>query len=115
MPRLSNVLVVEDEALIAFAMSDMLMGMGAQRVSISTHCDEAEHSLYQEDFDVALLDVDLGKESCERLVPVLEYRHVPFIVTTGFLRKSLPDSLQNRPYLMKPIDENALSLALQSI
>jgi DNA-binding NtrC family response regulator len=112
MRALTRVLVVEDEALIGIDLGDMLASIGARDVTLCANCDEAERAIFTEDFALAVLDVELGGESCERLVPLLEYRKVPFIITTGFMRKSLPAALQNRPYVTKPVNSEDLAAAI---
>jgi CheY-like chemotaxis protein len=113
MRALSRVLVVEDEALIGIDMGDMLAAFGAQEVVLCANCDEAERAILTQNFALAVLDVELGGESCERLVPLLEYRKVPFIIATGFMRKSLPAALQNRPYVTKPVSSEDLAAAIR--
>ena len=69
MRALTRVLVVEDEALIGIDLGDMLASIGARDVTLCANCDEAERAIFTEDFALAVLDVELGGESCERLVP----------------------------------------------
>lgn len=113
MRLLSKVLVVEDEALIGIDIGDMLAAIGAQEVVLCANCEEAERAILTQNFALAVLDVELGGESCERLVPLLEYRKVPFIITTGFMQKSLPAALQNRPYVTKPVSSEDLAAAIR--
>lgn len=114
MRALTRVLVVEDEALIGIDMGDMLAAVGAQEIVLCANCDEAERAILKDDLALAVLDVELGGESCERLVPLLEYRKIPFIVTTGFMRKSLPATLQDRPYVTKPVNSEDLVAAIMA-
>ena len=113
MRALSRVLVVEDEALIGIDMGDMLAAIGAREVVLCANCGEAERAILTDHFALAVLDVQLGSESCERLVPLLEYRKIPFIITTGFMRKSLPAALQSRPYVTKPVNSEDLAAAIE--
>lgn len=98
-----RVLVVEDEALIAMTMADVLEEAGCTVVGPMPRLDLAVKAAHEEKIDAALLDVNLAGEAVFPVADVLEGRKIPFIFLTGY---GTPDSLgkhHDRPAMRKPI------------
>lgn len=108
-----QVLVVEDEALLALMLEDMLADFGcvvagsAETVGKAL-CLIAETS----DIDAAILDVHIGGELVFPVADALQDRQVPFVFSTGFGPADLMSRYPESPLLAKPYPPEALAATL---
>jgi CheY-like chemotaxis protein len=58
----SRILIVEDQAIIAEDLLEILVDFGCSVVGVARHCDEALQILETVRIDLALLDVDFHGE-----------------------------------------------------
>ena len=78
-----RVLVVEDEAMIADMVEDMLSQLGAVVGPAGTLAKGLELAR-SEVLDAAMLDVNIRSERIDPMVEVLRARAVPFVFATGY-------------------------------
>jgi CheY-like chemotaxis protein len=105
----ARVLVVEDEALVAFALEEMLSEFGYDVVGPAPNVQAAMKLVGAEKIDAAILDVNLGGETIEPVANALAQAGVPFVFTTGYTSASaLPPGFKDRPALNKPYQPEAL-------
>ena len=97
-----KVMVVEDEALIAMALSRLLTMLGCQVVGPALNLDQGMRLFETETFDGAILDVNLGQEKVFPLADALAEQSVPFIFVTGYGKECLRQCIHFRPVLQKP-------------
>ena len=107
--RGKRVLLVEDEAIIAFAMEDMLGELGCEIVGPALRLDEAVHLAQVEQIDAAILDVNLNNLRSYPVAEELERRNVPFVFATGYDREGLewtgsPAELIAKPYRKEQVE-----------
>jgi FixJ family two-component response regulator len=69
--------------------------------------------MHREPLHGAVLDVRLDGETVQDLAEMLVARGVPVVLTTGYEREQLPQSLQCLPRLRKPFDEKELRSLLE--
>ena len=102
--RLSGmrVLIVEDEYYLADDLSRSLVQAGARVIGPVGSVEEAEGLLPGNDFDCAIIDMNLRGEFTYAIAERLERASVPFIVATGYNRDSLPATLKDVPCVEKP-------------
>ena len=109
-----RVLVVEDEALIAVLVEDMLTDLGATVVgpagSVAQGLDLAE----RETIDAAVLDVNLRSETIEPIVDKLNALKVPFLFATGYGETGFSKAA-GAPVIEKPYTRETLANALSRI
>ena len=110
-----TVLVVEDDLLLAIALEDTLVGMGAVVLEVCHTLDQAMAWADADDFAVAVLDFSLGPNSVAPLARRLARRSVPFIFHTGMSR-SEPSLMEWRDSLIveKPASPHTLAGAIKS-
>lgn len=99
-----RVLLVEDEALVAMLVEDMLADHGCILAASASRLTEAI-SLASDpalDVDLAILDVNLAGEPVFAVAEALAGRGIPFAFATGYGAAGLPDLWKNRPTLQKP-------------
>jgi DNA-binding response OmpR family regulator len=63
---------------------------------------EALDAVDHDDYDAAVLDVNLGGERIDPVAEALSRRNVPFLFVTGYAVGSLPGRYAERPRLCKP-------------
>ena len=95
-----NVLVVEDEILIALILRDELLDAGARVVGPAMSVAEALRLIENEKPTAAILDVNLGSEVSLPVAQRLEADAVPFILHTGNLANGLPHGWPQVPGVM---------------
>jgi two-component sensor histidine kinase/DNA-binding response OmpR family regulator len=104
-----RVLLVEDEALVAIMMSDLLAGLGFTVVGPIASVAQAMGPARDGELDAALLDVTLGNERIYPVAEILKQRGIPFCFLTGYGRDGIDPRFANMPVLQKPVDETALA------
>lgn len=97
-----RVLVVEDESLVAMFLEDVLEDLGHQMLGPFSRVDAALAAAQSEDFDVAILDVNVNGQAIFPVAEAIAAREIPFIFSTGYGQKSLPEEYRSRPTLDKP-------------
>lgn len=103
-----KILVVEDEFLIAMDIATMLERQGFEVVGPVGSLEEALTVADAADLDFALLDVNLGQGTSERVADVLRARGIPFAFVSGYDRASLPRRHRNELLVQKPISHRRL-------
>lgn len=115
-PAGRRVLLVEDEALIAMNVEDMLDTLGYVVVATAAAVEEALAAVEGGGIDAALLDVNLRGRPSFPVADALAARGVPFVFATGYGTGGLREDFRDRPVLQKPFKlrdmERALSGAL---
>jgi CheY-like chemotaxis protein len=114
----SRVLIVEDEALVAMLLEDMLIDAGytvSETVSAIPQALEFVAGAASA-FDVAILDVNLRGQPIFPVAEALVEAGKPFVFATGYGAGSLPEVWRDRPTLQKPFGagdvERVLATAL---
>ena len=107
-----RVLVVEDEGIIAMVLEDMLAELGHDMVASAANIEDARSEASRCAIDLAILDVNLGRQSSHPLANDLSARGIPFILATGYGRKGLGEEWGDGVVLEKPFEVNALSAAI---
>lgn len=111
-----RVIVVEDEALVAVMLEDLLGDFGCEVVGSFAMLDDALDWLEGQAIppDGALLDVNLGGELVYPLADALAARGAPFVFASGYARSKLDPRFAHVPLLEKPIDDRRLRAVAES-
>ena len=107
-----KVLVVEDEAIIAMMVEDLLGDMGCKIVGPAGELAQAFAIAEREAFDCAILDVNLAGQRVDPFVDLLKARGAPFIFATGYGMAGVREEDRVWPVLLKPINSRRLGEAL---
>ena len=108
-----RILVVEDEAIIALEMACLLKQASYDVVtcgSLKSGLQEAE----LQEFDAAILDVNLRGEMSFPLADALAQKNVPFIFVSGYEIEIVPRQHRRRPFVGKPFLSQKLLNAITS-
>lgn len=112
---MTKVLVVEDEALIAMLLEEMLADRGYTVAGHGANLAEASELARTLDVDAAILDVSLAGEEVFPVATILQERGIPFLFTTGYGAAGLPPAWSGRPVFTKPYDIEPLTECLQQL
>lgn len=110
-----KVLVVEDEALIAMVLEDILDMLGFTVVGSATTLAEADGLADVGGFEIAVLDVNLGTDPVYPLADRLISRGVGVIFATGSHPDTLPERYAGCPVMEKPYAFAAVERALGAL
>ena len=108
------VLIVEDEAIVAMLLEDLLQEFGCHVVEIASRVDTALVSVAARIFDVAILDVNLKGETSYPVADLLNLREIPFLFATGYGIQVIPEKYRRHTVLQKPFRKQDLAEALLS-
>jgi len=98
-----NVLIVDDEPLIAMDLKETLEGAGANAVTAGS-CAEALGLIAGNAFDAAVLDVHLHDDASYVIADELGRLGVPFVFLSGYF--TIRDGYQATPFLAKPFSKD---------
>lgn len=115
MTEIKQVLVVEDEALIGLQLKAALEDVGYSVVGPVASLEDAWDAGLAEDFDAAVLDVNLNGTSVFPFAEHLVKRGVPTVLLTGYDLPELPPGAAHIPVLRKPLDVHVLDIILRRI
>jgi DNA-binding response OmpR family regulator len=79
-----NILLVEDEALVAFDVEDLLLQNGANSVEITSSLAVARELVSSRRPSLVLLDVKLSDGNGLILLPLLRQLEIAVVITTGY-------------------------------
>jgi len=108
----TRVLVLEDEAVLAFALEDMLLDLGCAVVGPALRLSEAFALLEKAQLDAAVLDVNVGGDRSYGVAEDLERRGIPFIFATGYGAEGLELQRTGVRVLAKPYRRHDLEIEL---
>jgi two-component sensor histidine kinase/DNA-binding response OmpR family regulator len=107
MPR-NRLLLVEDEALTGMMMSDMLTELGFEVIGPFGRLADAMAAVGREDFQAAVLDVNLDGEMVYPVADAVLALGVPFVFVTGYSAEGIDRRFAQVPVLQKPIEREML-------
>jgi two-component system, response regulator PdtaR len=110
-----RVLVVEDEFFLGLLIEETLHSVGCSMLGPFTNLALALQAARQEEFDLAILDINLQGEMVYPLADDLIERGIPFVFLTGYGPTDLPERYRPLPRVHKPYDERALVQGLECI
>jgi CheY-like chemotaxis protein len=98
----ARVLVVEDEALLAETLCDLLLNGGCQPVGPAANVAIALSLVETSRIDAAILDVRLMDEMSFAVAYALRARGIPLMFLTAYQRRDLPVDLSDEILIEKP-------------
>jgi CheY-like chemotaxis protein len=111
----SRVLLVEDEAMIAMLIEDMLADLGCDVVATAGQLDEAVSLARSGSFDLAFLDLNLRGVPSYPVAQALRERGIPFAFVTGYGTAGTDPAYAEAPVLQKPFRERHLEVVVQRL
>lgn len=108
-----DLLIVEDQLVIAMDVESMLSDLGAASTETAATAAEAMRILARKRPHAAVLDVNLGAGTSMPIALELRKQGVPFVFATGYGESGIiPQSLSEVPVVRKPYTAESLARAL---
>lgn len=108
------VLMAEDEVFIAMVLEDVLTDAG-YKVHGVTSLAEGLRVSQAERFDLAILDVNLGRDHVFPLAAQLREQGVPFVFASGYGKEEITEEFQGYETLLKPYDSKTMLNAIAKL
>jgi len=111
----ADVLIVEDDPIIAIDFEDRCASFGTKRVRTVGSVARALQAIAERAPDFALLDVELVREKSFAIAERLAALKIPFVFVTGYGKEEIiPAEFAGRPRLQKPCSSDALEAVLRA-
>jgi two-component SAPR family response regulator len=109
-----RVLIVEDEALVATILKEMVDECVTATVVVEPSVADTKKALL-EPIDFAFLDVQVTNGKTFEIALMLERKRVPFIFVSGSPQNELPSDLHAVPVISKPFSSAQIERALRAL
>lgn len=110
-----NILIVEDEAMIAFDLEDVVASRGA-RAAVCLDLESALRKAESCNFDLAILDYNLGACTVAPVADLLQRRGIPFMFNTAMADfENLSERYRGARVCRKPVNEFELVSMLEQL
>lgn len=110
-----RVFLVEDEALVALMIEDMLVDLGFAVVATAAQLTKARELACTGFFELAVLDVNLAGEFVFPVARILRDRRIPFLFSTGYGGPPLEEEFRQIPTIGKPFSVDQLDEKLRTL
>ena len=109
-----DVLIVEDDPIIALDFEDTILGFGVKTVRTAASVAQALDMIADRAPQFALLDVGLVREKSFAVAERLDALKIPFVFVTGYgAMRMFPAAFAHKPTLPKPYSSDALRALLR--
>lgn len=121
LPLETSVLVVEDEALIAWMLHDMLEAMGFAEVRVARDAAEALALAAERHPGLLICDINLGpgEDGVFAAARIRALGHAAVLFITGYagaeIRSQIDQAIAGAPLLRKPIEFHTLADCLRQV
>jgi len=104
-----EILLVEDNLLIALDAQQLLEDMGAKKIHSASSVNRALEVIQESAIDFAVLDINLGNETSLQIADKLKSEGIPFLFASGYDSKDILDnSHSGTPIVRKPYSSEDL-------
>lgn len=106
--RGNRVLVMEDEALVALALGELLGELGFEVVGPFSSVTDGVEVAGTADIAGAILDVNLNGQMVYSVASKLSARGLPYVFVTGYGSENIDTQFRHIPVLQKPVERERL-------
>ena len=110
-----RILVVEDSPVVGPFTADLLGELGCEVVGPAPNMAAARELVEAGEFDAALMDIHIRGERVFPLCEMLETKDVPFVFTSGYADRNMPEKWEGRPRIQKPYTLDQIEKALSAL
>ncbi|WP_395331783.1 response regulator [Novosphingobium sp. BL-8H] len=110
-----RVLIVEDEAIVAILLEDIVEEIGCTIVGPVSKVVHAVAALENERVDAAILDVNLAGEWSYPIADALAARGIPYVFVTGYGEAGIDAAYRSQLVVQKPFTRLSLESALERL
>jgi len=113
-----NILIVEDESIVALDLATALHQDGYAVIGIAEHADEAIRLFNQHAVDIVLMDIHLAgpKDGIDTVVDLMKIRQTPVIYLTAFTDNATVERVKHTypfAFLAKPYQVSNVRIAIE--
>lgn len=112
---MARILIVEDEMLVAMLLSDIVVDLGHQPLKPRMRLRAALEAAETEDFDMAILDINLAGEKSFPVADCLDRRGIPYVFASGYGEAGLAGWSKSAPVIQKPYDDDQIGAQIARI
>lgn len=113
--RGKKILVVEDSPLIAATTNELLLDLGCEVVGPAGNMADAHKLCGNDDFDAAMIDLNIRGAKAFPLLKTLTRRGIPFVLTTGYADWTMPEEWAQSPRMQKPYTMGMVEASLMKL
>lgn len=114
--RLQRVLILEDNLIIAMETEEILRLVGIGQMEIASNLEQAVNAIHSDQYDFAMLDVNLGESTSFGFARLLMERGIAFGFVSGYSDTlDFPPDLRHVPLLNKPFDEQSMRHFIETL
>ena len=110
-----RILIVEDSPVVAPFTADLLGELGCEVVGPAPNMAAARELVEAGEFDGALMDIHIRGAQVFPLCEILAAKGLPFVLTSGYADRQMPEKWQDRPRLQKPYTVDEVERALSAL
>jgi DNA-binding response OmpR family regulator len=110
-----QILIVEDEVLIAMELESKLQQAGFRVLGPFFKVRDALLAIASQPPDLAILDINMHDEKSVAVAEVLLAARVPFVTLTGYSEQEVPAIYRSSPIVTKPFDIDTLLQVLDEL
>jgi CheY-like chemotaxis protein len=107
-----QILVVEDEFLLAMEVEATLLSFGCSVVGPFAKLAKALDAARRTPLDCAVLDINLNGDMVYPLADLLQTQSIPFVFLTGYLASDIPERFRGFQRMQKPLHPYTLKKIL---
>ena len=109
-----RIMVLDDEPLIAMTTEQVIRDMGYDHVDVFCRLDEAEEALKEQTYDLAILDVNVGRDSTSlELARAMKKAGTAIVFATGDSGDDEALTSLSSTIVGKPFGEAAIEQVLE--
>ena len=110
-----RILIIEDQILISMDLEEIVNNCGSIPVGPAHTISEALRFVSENEFDAAILDINIDGDMVFSVADRLSILKKPFIFITGYTTDDFPDLYPGVPIVAKPFSRKGLSAAIAEI
>ncbi|MEO6298565.1 MAG: response regulator [Paracoccaceae bacterium] len=110
-----RIMILEDEAIIAWDIEAELQGRGMTVVGVAGRVADAMAIVERGDVTMAILDINLGHQRSFDLADLCRQKGIGVVFLTGDSGDERPDALKSFEVVAKPVNYELLVQALERV
>ena len=110
-----SILILEDEAIIAWDLLQTVEDAGFTPATVMVSCAKALAWLHSNTPNIAILDINLKDGMCSEVARILVDRHVPFVVCSASIENDIDPIFHGGLWIAKPWHPDKLLRALATV
>jgi DNA-binding NarL/FixJ family response regulator len=107
-----RILLIEDDSLTAIQITRAFEALGVEIIGPAGSLGKAIELAESEEFDCALVDINLRGVDAYPAVDILMRRNSPVAFVTVYDKATIPENYRKIPLIQKPVDASEIAKAL---